>query len=130
MYFGSEAKNSVDASSLDSVDLFHHLTQLLTQLQVNQASKNKAAMEHSLPQRMVAERNNLDATDKLLMDEYRQLHSDTPNRTALSDARCRSLTPVECDLFLRELVKPTCRHAHCLHRPQRPRGPLCLRANG
>ena len=36
---------------------------------------------------MVAERHNLDATDKLLTDEYRQLNSDTPNRSALGDAQ-------------------------------------------
>jgi len=57
-------------------------------------------------QRMVAERNHLDATDKLLTDEYRQLHSATPNRTALGDAQFRLLTPVERDLFQRDLVEP------------------------
>ena len=77
----------MDASSLESVDLFHHLTQLSTQLQVeNQADKNRAAVVQTALQRMVVERNNLDQTDKLLTDEFRQLHSDTPSRSALGDA--------------------------------------------
>lgn len=108
LYFGSEARSCVDASSLEPVDLFHHLTQLSTQLQVeNQANKNKAAVVQTVLQRMVVERNHLDQTDKLLTDEYRQLHSDTPNRSALADAQYRMLTPVERDLFQRELVEPT-----------------------
>jgi len=82
------ADNCVDAASLEPVDLFHHLTKLSTQLQVeNQANKNKAAVVQTVLQRMVVERNNLDHTDTLLTDEYRQLHSDTPNRGARGDAR-------------------------------------------
>jgi hypothetical protein len=61
LFFGSEARNSVDASSLEPVDLFDHLSQLSTQLQAeNQANKNKAGVVQTVLQRMAAERNNLD----------------------------------------------------------------------
>ena len=91
--FGSQAWNSVDASSLEPVDLFRHLTQLSTQLAVeNQANQNRAALVQTGLQRMVVERSNLDQANQLLTDEYPQLHSDTPNRSALADRHLEANT--------------------------------------
>ena len=105
LFFGSEGENAVDASSLEPADKFDHLTQLSTQLEVeSRANKNKAAVVQSALQRMVEERNDLDRADTLLADEYRQLHSDTPSRSALDDAQQRMLTPVERPVPARTLT--------------------------
>ena len=107
LYFGSEAKHSVEARSLEPIDLFHHLTQLSMALQVeNQANKNKAAVVQTVLQTMQAENKSLASSDANLTDAYRQLHSAHPNISAISDLQFKSLQPGERDVFSRDNIEP------------------------
>ena len=107
----------MDASSLESVDLYHQLTQLSTQLPIeSQANRNKAAVVQTGLQRMAAKQNSLDHTDKLLTHEFWQSARARPTEahwaTRAGDGGVPSVQSernVPVDWM---------------------RGPLCLRADG
>jgi len=106
IYFGTESMHAIPADTLEPIDLFQHLTQLSTNLQVdNLADRNKALVAQTILQHMSVENRALEEQDELMAAEYRQLHSATPNRSAIPDQQFKMLTPPEREIFHREKVE-------------------------
>ncbi|MDO9333948.1 MAG: hypothetical protein Q7T57_05445, partial [Dehalococcoidales bacterium] len=106
VYFGSDAQHSVEGSSMELVNVFQQLTHMSTTLQVeNQANDSKVLAVQTVLQHMAEENKLLNETDDRMTQEYRQLHSDTPNKTAISDTMYKQLTPFERDIFQREVIE-------------------------
>ena len=103
LFFGSEARNAVDAAALEPVDLFHHLTQL-SMPSCRRIRQTRARPPWCRP--CCSEWSSSGTTWTRPIRCSRTGTGSctrTPNRSALDDAQQRMLTSVECDLCRREL---------------------------
>ena len=106
VYFGSDTQHSVEGSSMEPINVFQHLTHMSTTLQVeSQANDSKVLAVQTVLQHMAEENKTLVDDDDRMTQEYRQLHSDTPNKTAISDTMYKQLTAFEKDIFQREVIE-------------------------